>query len=409
MAGLTTYAEGNALNLLLRGTAFTAPAAVYIGLLTTMPTGDDGTGLVEVSGGGYARPQISFGAYVSRRIASSNAPSWTASGNWGTVVGFGIWDAAAGGNLLCYGTFNTPVTINATSFALAVGEIIVEVTKLGPYLAQRLLELLFKATQHSSVGTITCRLYTTAPTDDGTGGTEVAGTGYAGQTTTLAAFSSATKRLNLSADLTFTTSAGSSWGDIPAFAFFAGANFLGQGAILPLPTVGAGAAFHAVQNLGRPFRKVPLHQAQVQKPFARIIDDVQMHGARAGQTPQQALAVQPQRQAQLADMARAFGPMGGCAGEGRQVAFEVKAGHGVVGLGLQPGRLDAAVGCGAQRMHPPPVHQVGDQRRDEHGLARPRQARDPQPDHRIAQADACHQCAADTHSACLCLAVFSGR
>ena len=172
---------------------------------------------------------------------------------------------------------------------------------------------------------------------------------------------------------------------------------------------GTGAPRHAVQNLGRPFGEIPFHQAQVQQPLARIIHDIQVQGARAGQPPQQPPGVQAQRQAQLADMARPLGPVRSGAGQGGQVAFHVEPGNGVVRLGLQPGGLEAAIGRGPQGVHPPPVHQVRDQGCDEHRLARPRQACHAQPDHRIAQADARHHCAADTHAACLFLVVFAGR
>ena len=122
--------------------------------------------------------------------------------------------------------------------------------------------------------------------------------------------------------------------------------------------VGAGAARDAVQHLGRPLRKVAFHQAQVQQPLAGIVDDVHMQVARAAQPPEHAAALQAQRQAQLADVTRAVGPVRIGAGQRGQVAFEVEAGDGVVGLGLQPHRLEPPVCGGAQRRHAPAFQEV---------------------------------------------------
>lgn len=86
-------------------TAIGAAPSVYMGLFTTAPT--DGGGGVEVAGGAYARVAVPAANW---NAASGSAPSITsnsaaatfptATANWGTVVAFGIFDAAAGGDLL---------------------------------------------------------------------------------------------------------------------------------------------------------------------------------------------------------------------------------------------------------------------------------------------------------------------
>jgi hypothetical protein len=83
--------------------------------------------------------------------------------------------------------------------------------------------------------------------------------------------------------------------------------------------------------------------------------------------------------------AGALGPVGLGRGEGGEVLLEGEAGDGVVGLGLEPGREDAPLGRGAELGHAAPVEEVRDQRGDEHGLARAREARDAQADHRIPE------------------------
>lgn len=107
MPGMSDYSAKKVLELLTGKTAFATPTA-YVGLYTTMPTSDAGTGSTEVSGGSYARVALSG----LLNAASGSAPSQisnasaiifpTATANWGTVVGFGIFDAASAGNLLVF-------------------------------------------------------------------------------------------------------------------------------------------------------------------------------------------------------------------------------------------------------------------------------------------------------------------
>lgn len=89
--------------------SYTMPASVWIALYTSDPTAADvGT---EVSGGGYARKQLTMGA-PANGVGENSAPVsfGTASANWGTITHMGIRDASSGGNLLYYG----PLTVNKT-------------------------------------------------------------------------------------------------------------------------------------------------------------------------------------------------------------------------------------------------------------------------------------------------------
>lgn len=99
MAEISNYLENALINGTIRGTTYTAPASVYVGLYTTDPT-DANTG-TEVSGGSYARVVATFAAPADG-LSASNAditfPQATA--NWGTVGWIGILDASTGGNLL---------------------------------------------------------------------------------------------------------------------------------------------------------------------------------------------------------------------------------------------------------------------------------------------------------------------
>jgi hypothetical protein len=72
-------------------------------------------------------------------------------------------------------------------------------------------------------------------------------------------------------------------------------------------------------------------------------------------------------------------------GHGGEVILEGETGHGVVGLGLQEGGLDPARARSLQTRHAAPVEKVGDERGDEHGLARPRESGDAEADDRFEE------------------------
>jgi hypothetical protein len=87
---------------------------VYLALYTSNPTGAD-TG-AEVSGGGYARQEITFsvpaledGKETIKNSAKVEFPVATA--DWGTVTHIGIRDAATAGALIAFAALQTPRTI----------------------------------------------------------------------------------------------------------------------------------------------------------------------------------------------------------------------------------------------------------------------------------------------------------
>jgi hypothetical protein len=87
---------------------------VYLALYTSNPTGAD-TG-TEVSGAGYARQSITFGAPAAeggkqtiKNSAKIEFP--VAESDWGTVTHIGIRDAATAGNLIAFAELSAPRTI----------------------------------------------------------------------------------------------------------------------------------------------------------------------------------------------------------------------------------------------------------------------------------------------------------
>lgn len=118
--GLLTHIAGR--------TAIFAKPAAYVALFSTAPTADDGSGAVEVSGGGYARVATSAATWGAAAappplIANTQAIVFpAATANWGTIVAAGLYDAASGGNLLFWDWLGLgpwrPCTLSAASPAV---------------------------------------------------------------------------------------------------------------------------------------------------------------------------------------------------------------------------------------------------------------------------------------------------
>lgn len=110
MAAMSNYLENALINATLRNTSYTSPATVYVALFTTDPT-DAGTG-TEVSGGSYARQAATFTSPSNgSSTLAADVTFPTATGNWGTVTHFGIYDASTSGNLLYHGALNNSKNI----------------------------------------------------------------------------------------------------------------------------------------------------------------------------------------------------------------------------------------------------------------------------------------------------------
>ncbi len=113
-----------------------APTTLYIALLTTLPTKNDGTGLVEASGTSYARQAITGSSgwnaittnadNVTEQVTNNAAITWPAAGSaWGTILGIGVYDALTAGNLIEYGTLTSGSQVINTSnvFSIPIGDL----------------------------------------------------------------------------------------------------------------------------------------------------------------------------------------------------------------------------------------------------------------------------------------------
>jgi len=111
MSAMSDYLENEILDHILGTGAYTMPSNVYVGL-STGSFNDDNSG-AELTGNGYARVAITFGAAASA-VASNNAAVEfpAASGSWGTVSHFGLFDASSSGNLLIHGALTASKVID---------------------------------------------------------------------------------------------------------------------------------------------------------------------------------------------------------------------------------------------------------------------------------------------------------
>lgn len=110
MSAMSDYLENEILDHILGTGAYTMPTTVYVGL-STGSFNDDNSG-TELSGSGYSRQSIAFGAAASGTASNSGAVDFpAATGSWGTVSHFGIFDASTGGNLLIHGALTANKTV----------------------------------------------------------------------------------------------------------------------------------------------------------------------------------------------------------------------------------------------------------------------------------------------------------
>lgn len=118
MANMSDYLEVELRKHIFRTGSFTKPTRLDVALFTVSPS--DAGGGTEVTGGSYARVNVppldaNWSAPdgtggLTDNVADITFP--TPSANWGTIVAFGIFDAASSGNLLVWGALTTSKTVN---------------------------------------------------------------------------------------------------------------------------------------------------------------------------------------------------------------------------------------------------------------------------------------------------------
>lgn len=105
------YLDNLYLNAILRKTAFTPPANVYVALYTVTPNAA-GVG-VEVTGSNYIRQVVTFAAPNNGQVKSDVEVVFPAALSlWGDIAGFALLDAATGGNVLYSAGLGFPRTVD---------------------------------------------------------------------------------------------------------------------------------------------------------------------------------------------------------------------------------------------------------------------------------------------------------
>lgn len=114
----TSNLDNRILDQVFGQTALANLANVHIGLSTTAPAAD-GTGVTEPSGSGYARVTVAnnktnFSTAAAGSVKNATAITFPqATGAWGTVAYFLIYDDASTEVLIAYGTLSASKAINS--------------------------------------------------------------------------------------------------------------------------------------------------------------------------------------------------------------------------------------------------------------------------------------------------------
>jgi hypothetical protein len=135
MAGRkSSYLKAALLDEVLGRTDYASPSTVYVALFTDTNTAsqrDAGTVTeVSTSGTAYARVSVTNnstnwpGASAGAKANGTAITFPTATGAWGTVTAFGIYDASTAGNLLYWGDLtSSQAIITGDVLTFAIGDL----------------------------------------------------------------------------------------------------------------------------------------------------------------------------------------------------------------------------------------------------------------------------------------------
>jgi len=219
MSGFLSTATVNTLldHAVGRVTAGAAPSPVYLALCTTVPTvASFGT---EVVAPGYGRATMDAASWndaAFRRISNATAKSFIVTGDYGQVVGWGLFTASTGGTYLGGGVFDQPHILKTSdAFSVPIGGLIFQVealdvpalSGLSDYTVHSILNhVVGKASWAFTAGGCYVGMCSTLPTDQ-VPGTEPVGGTYALQNITAAQWDAAAARV-IATNTTKTLTAG---------------------------------------------------------------------------------------------------------------------------------------------------------------------------------------------------------
>lgn len=120
MTKLTNYLENKLADHVLRNTAYTPPANLYVALHTADPTEVGNVGETA-----YARKQLTVGTAANGICSNSTDLTWSITSTV-TVTHVSIWDALSSGNCLFYGPLSASRTMaNGDTFKIVAASLTV--------------------------------------------------------------------------------------------------------------------------------------------------------------------------------------------------------------------------------------------------------------------------------------------
>ena len=170
LAEFSTYLENELYDHLFRNATYTSPTTVYAALFgTTASTAnlEAGTLTGEISGNGYTRIAITFGAPTNGLGSNSAAVTFpvNVTTNWGTIRYMAIMDASTAGNVLMYTQLDSDVVINVgNQFQFNIGDIDADFKPGGSEIANALSNSMYdhvlRNTAHTSDTTVYLAMFT---------------------------------------------------------------------------------------------------------------------------------------------------------------------------------------------------------------------------------------------------------
>lgn len=109
------YAEGKVLDHVFNKAPFTQPT-LYLAISTANPTDVGSPVTAEPSGNGYLRVAASSSSWARTGNVMENDAELAfpeATGSWGTLTHFALYDASSGGNMIIHGALTTAKAIAA--------------------------------------------------------------------------------------------------------------------------------------------------------------------------------------------------------------------------------------------------------------------------------------------------------
>ena len=120
MGSFCDYAEAKILDHVFKIASFTQPSNLYVALSTTTPV-DDGSNVTEPVGNGYARTLCNGwtrSGTSPTQVQNTAAVTFpTATGSWGTLTHFVIYDASTSGNPIAWGALGASQAITTNDIA----------------------------------------------------------------------------------------------------------------------------------------------------------------------------------------------------------------------------------------------------------------------------------------------------